>query len=507
MFFAISLILSLVNASTVDVRFDVSRPAPRTFNEGLLRGAIGSSHAATSLRADWQEQLLHAHKRIGVQRVRFHGIFDDDMSVVLARGQYSFLNAFKAYDFLVANGIAPIVELSFMPALFQSSNATIFHYQGGISPPRAIADWTDLVTTFSSALIQRYSLPVVSEWVFEVFNEPNCGFWTGNQTQYFEFYAATAFAVKAASPKLKVGGPVTCQLAWLDDFCSFCETNNVPVDIVTSHLYPSDPQLPANKTAFADAVNAASATARKYNLPFFLTEFNAGLDFDANHQILDTSYAAAFVGLQLGLLDGSQAGISYWCLSDVFEEQGQFPGEFGTTNPTPFGIVTVSGIAKPVFRAMELISKFVAGGKQPMWLAQVTNPAGDDALVDAWATKMANGTHSTLAVFVTSFLPLAMRTSGTTLNQTVQLTITAASAPRGVATRCLIDDNHSNPRAAWVKRGSPVYPSPADHSAIAAASVLQCSTVPSRWNPISRTLLVDLGVVSIDSFASVQIDF
>ena len=44
---------------------------------------FGSSHAATAMRADWQRELTQVQKDLGAEYVRFHGLLDDDMSVVV----------------------------------------------------------------------------------------------------------------------------------------------------------------------------------------------------------------------------------------------------------------------------------------------------------------------------------------------------------------------------------------------------------------------------------------
>ena len=44
---------------------------------------IGSGHAALAQRADYLEQLKTVHDELGIQRVRFHGIFNDDMNVCI----------------------------------------------------------------------------------------------------------------------------------------------------------------------------------------------------------------------------------------------------------------------------------------------------------------------------------------------------------------------------------------------------------------------------------------
>ena len=42
---------------------------------------VGSCHAYTALREDYRQQLTKAHQELGFKYVRFHGMFDDEMSV------------------------------------------------------------------------------------------------------------------------------------------------------------------------------------------------------------------------------------------------------------------------------------------------------------------------------------------------------------------------------------------------------------------------------------------
>ena len=47
-----------------------------------------------------------------------------------------------------------------------------------------------------------YGLDEVSQWFFEVWNEPNCGFWTGDQEEYFKLLKVTSQAIKSVEPTL-----------------------------------------------------------------------------------------------------------------------------------------------------------------------------------------------------------------------------------------------------------------------------------------------------------------
>jgi xylan 1,4-beta-xylosidase len=90
--------------------------------------------------------------------------------------------------------------------------------------------------------VDRYGIDEVSQWYFEVWNEPNLDFWAGEpkQATYWQLYDHTARALKLVSPRLRVGGPATAQAAWADAFIQHCAENKVPVDFVSSHVYGND---------------------------------------------------------------------------------------------------------------------------------------------------------------------------------------------------------------------------------------------------------------------------
>ena len=72
---------------------DLRRP-PAAFPHYWKR-SFGSGHALLATRADWQAQLRMAVSELGLEGLRFHGTFDDDMSVVLpggTAGSYNYYN-------------------------------------------------------------------------------------------------------------------------------------------------------------------------------------------------------------------------------------------------------------------------------------------------------------------------------------------------------------------------------------------------------------------------------
>src|SRR5208282_3815330 len=113
----------------------------------------------------------------------------------------------QIYDGLLANGVRPFVELSFMPnKLAAKPILQAFWYKPDVAPPKDWAKWDNLITQFTKHLVDRYGIDEVSQWYFEVWNEPNIDFWGGDpkQATYWNLYDHTAHAVKAVNPRLRI---------------------------------------------------------------------------------------------------------------------------------------------------------------------------------------------------------------------------------------------------------------------------------------------------------------
>ena len=59
-----------------------------------------------------------------------------------------------------------------------------------VSPPKDYVKWDGLIRAFGEHLVERYGIDEVSQWYFEVWNEPNIDCWTASPgTSYlFELY-------------------------------------------------------------------------------------------------------------------------------------------------------------------------------------------------------------------------------------------------------------------------------------------------------------------------------
>jgi xylan 1,4-beta-xylosidase len=359
---------------------------------------VGAGRAHEGLRANWLEHLEMAVEHCGFRYLRFHGLFHDDMCVYReqeGKPVYNWQYIDELFDRMLRIGIRPFVELGFFPREIAAPNSrTQFWWKGNVTPPEKFDKWAGLIDQFVRHCRQRYGADEVRQWYFEVWNEPNLYpiFWDGTRSQYFELYRVTARTIKAIDPALRVGGPATSNFVpddrfeaetedvsrqvtlqmkdlgegqwkgpWIESFLSFCAKNNLPVDFISSHPYPTDYPLDTGGT---HKPRTRPATSTRDDLQWLrkvvngsafpeaeihLTEWSSSPSpRDHSHDSLPAATFVVRANLEsTGLVDS----LSYWVFTDVFEE-----GAAGDTIfHGGFGLINFQGIVKPTFHAYRFL--------------------------------------------------------------------------------------------------------------------------------------------------------
>jgi len=118
-------------AGSTAINVDTSRtigPLPHFWER-----AAGSDRTVVGLREQWRQDLVRVQKDTGIQSIRCHGLFNDEMGVAQAGpGNFNFLYVDQIYDFMLDHGVRPFVELSFMPESFATSANRIFACKGNV---------------------------------------------------------------------------------------------------------------------------------------------------------------------------------------------------------------------------------------------------------------------------------------------------------------------------------------------------------------------------------------
>src|ERR1019366_9157978 len=230
---------------TTSISIDANAPAhafPHFWEQ-----MFGSGRAVLALRDNYRKDLEEVHDHVGMRYVRFHAIFHDEVGVYdedeKGNPGFNFSYVDQIYDGLLALGVRPFVEISFMPRKLAAKEAVHpFWYKQNVAPPKSYDKWDLLIQAFGRHLVERYGIDEVANWYFEVWNEPNIDFWAGEPKQptYFELYDHTARTLKAVSPRLRVGGPATAAAHWIPEFLDHIQKEHVPADFVSSHGYADD---------------------------------------------------------------------------------------------------------------------------------------------------------------------------------------------------------------------------------------------------------------------------
>ncbi len=427
---------------------------------------FGSGRAALALRESYRQDLRAVSDVTAAAYVRFHGIFHDELGVYdedrHGRPVYNFSYVDQIYDGLLASGVRPFVEISFMPGkLAQHPLYQSFWYRPIVSPPKDYARWDALIAALVRHLIDRYGAEEVGRWYFEVWNEPNLGFWGGSprQATYWDLYDHTARALKAVDPRLRVGGPATAQAAWVSAFIRHCVERRVPVDFVSTHVYANDTpedvfgthQPIARERMVCLAVRRVHdevADSALPTLPLIWSEFNAS--FRNEPAVTDSSYMGPWLAQTISDCDGLVEDMSYWTFSDVFEEGGVVKTPFHGG----FGLLAAGGIPKPAFNAFALLHTL---GETRLALA---SPG-------ALLTRRADGS---LALALWNYA--APGAGGAP--RTVRL---ALAGPAWHSAQVIaIDPDHGDVHDAYRRMGSPQYPTREQLAQLKLAAALPAMT-------------------------------
>jgi xylan 1,4-beta-xylosidase len=137
---------------TIDAR-SAAQPFPHFWEQ-----MFGSGRAVLSMRESYREDLRQVKQITDFRYVRFHAIFHDEVGVYNEDKQgnaiYNFDYVDQIYDGLLANGVKPFVELSFMPKLLAARlDYHPFWYKPIVSPPADYAKWNALISAFAQHLI------------------------------------------------------------------------------------------------------------------------------------------------------------------------------------------------------------------------------------------------------------------------------------------------------------------------------------------------------------------
>ncbi len=442
---------------------------------------------------------------------------------------YDFTILDQIFDEYHSAGVRPLVELGFMPKDLASGTMPYeLPYPNTVngsvqSPPKDYAMWGELCRRVTEHFVQRYGEAEVATWYFEVWNEPDIGYWQGTPKEYLKLYDYSVAGVLKALPKARVGGPGSTgpggerAITFLTNFLNHCADDRnaatgdpIQLDFISFHPKGSPRLIPATadepghvRMGISNELNAAAngfrtvaASPKYHNLPIILSEADpegcaacSAKENPANayrNGPLYPSYTAAAMKALLDLAAESKVnlvGMVSW--SFEFEGRQFFEG---------FRTLATNGIDKPVlnvFRMAGLLSgdRVATSSSAAISAADIVRfgvRAQPD--IDSFATKSAHGAGIMLWNYHDDDLPAP----------SAPVTVTVSGIPADVHKVLLehfrIDDTHSNAFSIWKAMGSPQNPTPEQYTQLKSAGQLQTLTSP-EWLDVSAgsvTIATDL---------------
>lgn len=193
--------------------------------------------------------------------------------------------------------------------------------------------------------------------------------------QFLDRYARGIFQViqnqrkgKSVDERLSVGGPSSSSadfrdnLNYLRAFIKYCGKENLPLDFISAHPYPTYWPLDTDgneqmgymskncNIEHLDLIKNIVENSPYPNAEIHLTEYNTSPS--PRDLIHDTMFPLPFLLYNLTQNIGKVDSLGFWTFTDIFEENGPGRSQFHGG----FGLMNVLGIRKPSYFAYKFLS-------------------------------------------------------------------------------------------------------------------------------------------------------
>ncbi len=428
------------------------------------------------------------------------------------RPKYDWTIVDRIFDTYMERRMKPLVEIGFMPQALSIKPVPYKHewaagtgnslYTGWAYPPNDYGKWGELVHQWVKHAVEKYGRKEVESWYWEVWNEPDIGYWHGTPEEFQKLYDFAADGVKRALPTARIGGPEvtgpngarTQQI--LRDFLEHCVrgTNYAtgqrgsPIDFITFHAKGAprivdghvrmgiSNQLKAISNGFQIVASFPELRA----LPIVIGESDpegcAACSMRTNPEnayrngTMYSSYTAAQIARTYELADLHKVnllGSVTWAFE--FEDQPYFAG---------FRDLATNGLDKPVLNVFRMLG-MMRGDRLALESTGATDlqtirDAGVRSAPDVYALAARAGRD--LFVLVWNYHDDDLPAPPTP----VSLTIDGAADGRPAVTEYRVDQQHGNAYEAWKAMGSPQTPDAKQYAALEKGGQLTTMGPPTR---------------------------
>jgi xylan 1,4-beta-xylosidase len=390
----------------------------------------------------------------------------------------------RIFDTYVERGVRPYAQIGFMPKELSIKPEPYQHkwtprarydeiYTGWAYPPKDYKKWAELVLEWVRHCVEKYGRSEVETWYWEVWNEPNIGYWRGTPEEFRKLHDYAIDAVRRALPTAKVGGPDTAGSGgrFMRAFLEHClrGTNHAtgkigtPLDFISFHakgapVYTNDHVrmgIANHLRTIDDGFRIVASYPELKGKPIVIGESDPegcaacqGPQLAYRNGTMYSSYTAASFARKHDLAD--QHGINLegaltWAFE--FEDQPYFAG---------FRSLASNGIDKPVLNVFRMFSKMTGRRLTTHSDRAIPLPTilQEGVRGNSDVAALASLDKGRLCVLVWHYHDDDVPGPAAAVN----LMLDGLEFDKAVIEHFRIDEEHSNSFAAWTKMGAPPQP-------------------------------------------------
>ena len=413
------------------------------------------------------------------------------------------------FDTYIQRGMKPLAQIGFMPEALSSNPQPYKHnwrpgasykevFTGWAYPPNDYNKWRELIYQWAKHCVERYGKKEVESWWWEVWNEPNIGYWNGTVEEYCKMYDYAADGLLRALPTAKIGG---CDITgggskFLTAFIKHClsETNYAtgkigsPLDMVLFHAKGQpkfvDGKVVMNVGTQMRNIRDAFITVNEFpslrKIPLVIGESDpegcAACSMSTNPEnayrngTMYSSYTAASFARKYLLADENKVNLTgavSW--SFEFENQPWFAG---------FRDLATNGVDKPVLNVFRMFGmmkgKRVKATGNRMYDLKTFVDSGVRKQTDIGALAAKDKNSATIMVW--NYHDEDKQEAAEEIN----IVLDGLSTKTITVTEYRIDNEHSNSYEVWKKMGSPQKPTMDQVAKLEKAGQLQMLNQPVK---------------------------
>ncbi|MCR4830186.1 MAG: helix-turn-helix domain-containing protein [Pseudobutyrivibrio sp.] len=344
-----------------------------------FRYILNAGNAEELLSAEIRDHIATLAEVLHFEYIRFWNIFTPSMLLTICEndGQYNFSKIDGIIDFILQQGLKPVLELGFKPKRIQASVRQPIVKAAELTDLRYEPKfWGKMVSNFFTHLNDCYGSEEVATWMAELWYDERADLIPGYD--YYEIFNNTASIIRGINKRIRIGG---CGIredsgdAWMEQFFYDWRSQEQQPDYISMIHFPyvsgeikNDLYSRRNtdNDSFVHAIervrNSMNKAGFSEDIKLYATEWSNTIS-DRN-AINDSCYKGAFVVRNLIQNMTNVDGIGYFQATDRTVQ-------YSDTNAFLFGgtgLITKDSILKPAAFAYEFMNRLkpyiVAKGRE-----------------------------------------------------------------------------------------------------------------------------------------------